>query len=200
MRGDELSELHYITPIANVASICRRGILSHRRARTLGRESIAMEDIQMRRRNVVVPGGRPLHQYANLYICARNPMMYKRKDAHRTLTVLRISPAVLDLPGAVVTDGNASSGYTRFAPAPRGLDLVDRDRVFADDWRHPNTIEFWEHRRVKCAEVLVPDRIPPEYLLGAYVSCRESQGEIQQQLQAAGVTLQVSIDEHLFFL
>ena len=82
MRRDELPELHYITPIANVASICRHGILSHRRAGTVSHQSIAMEEIQERRRPVVVPGGRPLHEFVNLYICVRNPMMYKRRTQH----------------------------------------------------------------------------------------------------------------------
>lgn len=200
MRRDELPELHYITPIANVASICRLGILSHRRARLVDHQSVAMEEIQELRRTVVVPGGRRLHEYVNLYICARNPMMYKRRAQHPTLTILRVSPAVLDLPGVVVTSGNASSDYTRFAPAPGGLDLVDRELVFADDWRHPNQIEQWRHSSAKCAEVLVPDRVSPEHLAGAYVSCRESEAEIRQHLDAVDLALEVSIDRHLFFL
>jgi hypothetical protein len=60
--------------------------------------SVAMAQIQDRTRLIRVPGGRPLHEYANLYICARNPMMFKRRSDHGALCVLRVSTAVLDLP------------------------------------------------------------------------------------------------------
>ncbi len=78
MERHELTELHYITPIGNVPSILRQGILSHIRLQRVEHESVAMEEIQDRRAKVIVPGGLKLHEYVNLYICARNPMMYKR--------------------------------------------------------------------------------------------------------------------------
>lgn len=52
MRRDELTELHYITPSANLPTILRYGIHSHRRAE-VGRSkgilqpvSIAMQDVR----------------------------------------------------------------------------------------------------------------------------------------------------------
>src|SRR6185437_7286091 len=103
MTRAELDELGYIVPIATVPSILQRGILSHRRAEKIGHQSIALQDVQERRSRVVVPNGRPLHEYVNLYICPRNPMLFKRKDEHEELCVLRVSTNVLDLPNAVVT-------------------------------------------------------------------------------------------------
>ena len=41
--------------------------------------SVAMPAVQDRRARKIVPGGRRLHGYANLYICARNPMMFVRR-------------------------------------------------------------------------------------------------------------------------
>lgn len=133
MRREELTELHYITHMDNVQSILRLGILSNRRAAKVTHTSVAMQQVQDRRAQVVVPGGRKLHDYVNLYICARNPMLYKRQGQHLELCVLQVSTDVLDLPGVVVTDANASSDYTRFAAAPAGLSIVDRDLTFADD-------------------------------------------------------------------
>ena len=118
MRRAELDELGYIVPIATVPSILRMGILSHKRARGLQHESIALEGVQDRRAAKVVPKGRPLHDYANLYICPRNPILLKRSDMHETICVLRVSPDVLDIPNAIVTDGNAASKYVSFRPAP----------------------------------------------------------------------------------
>jgi hypothetical protein len=124
----DLSELHYITPTANVPSILQHGILSFGRAQSLGPASVAMKPVQNRRAGKRVPGGRPLHDYANLYICARNPMLFVRSSQHQTLCVLAVRTDVLDLPGVVIADGNAASNYTAFWPSPEGLRKVDRRR------------------------------------------------------------------------
>lgn len=177
MERHELHELHYLTPIVNVPSILRRGILSYRRAARFNPPSIAAPDIQARRANkrVPVPGkvrGRLLHDYVNLYICGRNPMMYKRRGAHADLCVLQIDPSVLDLDGVIITDQNAASEHVRFHAAPDGLQYVDRERTFADDWRHPGDArDYYRHRSQKCAEVLVPDQVATTFILGAHVSC-----------------------------
>ena len=39
-----------------------------------------MAEIQGRRDLVMVPNGRSLHEYANLYFDQRNPMMFKRRN------------------------------------------------------------------------------------------------------------------------
>ena len=176
MKREDLDALHYITPIANVLSILTHGIMSHRRATKLPHQSIAMTEIQDRRQKVVIPNARPLHEYVNLYLCARNPMTYRRKAEHRSICVLRISPDVLDLPGVVIADQNASSDYVRFSPSPAGLAHTDREMVFAERWTHPgDPIEQFRHRSIKCAEVLVPDRVDASYIIGAYVSGPEGQ-------------------------
>lgn len=86
-----VTELHCIMPIANAHSVMTNGILSHEQAAKLAHRSVAMAEIQDRRDKVHVPGGLRLHQYANLYFHARNPMMFKRKDQAGSLCVLRVS-------------------------------------------------------------------------------------------------------------
>lgn len=199
MKREELEELHYIMPIVNVPSICSHGILSHNKAETVEHESCAMQEIQDRRAKVIVPGGKPLHDYANLYFHARNPMMYKRKENHTFLCVLMVSTGVLDLPGVVITDCNAASDYTRFKPAPTGLDIVDSNLVFAEYWTHPDPFEEYRHKSIKCAEVLVPDRVDPRFISGVYVSCDESCDELTQTLTKAILTLEVVVNSYLFF-
>ncbi len=196
MRREDIAELHYITPIANVASILRHGILSNRLVGELIHASVALPQVQDRRARVVVPGGRPLHEYANLYFHARNPMMYKRKEQHGDLCVLRVEIEVLDLPDVVVTDMNAAKDIARFYAPARGLDRIDRGLVFADDWRHPgDLLAYQRHRGIKCAEVLVADRVDPSHITGAYVSGEGSRvllGEV-----APG--LRINANPHLFF-
>ncbi|HLV79731.1 MAG TPA: DUF4433 domain-containing protein [Chthonomonadaceae bacterium] len=202
MKREELTELHFITPSANLPTILRFGIQSHRRVE-VGRKkgilqpvSIAMQEVQDIREGVRVPGGLALHEYVNLYICARNPMLFKRQDQHLEICVLRVDTAVLDIAGAVVTDMNAAKGIARFAPAPEGLEIVNREMVFAEDWRHPgDPVAYERHRAIKCAEVLIPDQVTSVYIKGAYVSCQEALARVK----AIAQTLQVTIDSHLFF-
>lgn len=202
MRREELTELHFITPHSNLTSLLQYGIQSHRRAE-IGRRkgllqaaSIAMQEVQDIREGVRVPGGRELHDYANLYLCARNPMMFKRKDSHAELCVLRLAPTVLEIEGAIVTDRNAAAGICRFWNAAEGLKNINREMVFADDWRHPNDqIAYYKHKAIKCAEVLIPNFIPPKYIVGAYVSC----GETADKIKEITPDLSIDINEKLFF-
>lgn len=173
MEPSEVTELHYLTPIANLSSIMERGILSHRRAEAVDHVSIADEDIQDRRRGKRVPNGRMLHDYANVYFDARNPMMYRRLSRRAEVAVIRVSPAVLDQPGTVITDGNAASAATRFYASPAGLAALDRDRVYAEYWTDSNLWEQWERKRQRCAEVLVPDVIVLALIRGCYV-CQDA--------------------------
>jgi len=195
MTRAELHELGYIVPIATVPSVLQHGILSHRRAENIAHGSIALQDVQNLRARKVVPNGRALHEYANLYICPRNPMLLKKSDIHEQICVLRVSADVLDIRNVVVTDSNAASKYVSFKPAPEGLAIVDRDRTFAEWWTHDDQIEQWRHSSQKCAEVLVPDRVPPNYIIGAYVSCDGSREGLQRLVPG----LPITVDAHLFF-
>ena len=197
MDRNELTELHYITDIRNIPSIMKLGILSHKLASKIPHVSVAMEEIQEKRRKKVVPGGRPLHEYVNLYIHARNKMLYKRKEQHNSLCILRISPEVLNIPGSIVVDKNASSAYARFYPSPEGLIHLDGELVFADSWTHPeDKIAEWRHGSIRCAEVLVPDKIPISFINGVYVSGIEA----KRKAEDLGILCQITIDPQLFFL
>ncbi len=200
MRREDLEMFHYITPIANVPKILDYGIFAHLWVQNLRHESVALPQVQDRRSRVTVPDGRPhgrpLHDYANLYFCARNPMLYYLKDHHAKLCVLHVSVDVLDLPGVVVTDRNAARRDARFSPASSGLDHIDWRRVFANDWQHPGDSQAQDdHKGIKCAEVLVPYRVPPKYILGAYVPCRETRATLRNLVPS----LVVAVNPHLFF-
>ncbi|MFX0202809.1 MAG: DUF4433 domain-containing protein [Candidatus Hodarchaeota archaeon] len=196
MDRSELPELHYIAPIENIRSILVRGILSNRRARPLNPATVAMREIQDIRAGKSVPNGRLLHDYANLYICARNPMLRKLRAHHLDICVFAINTDVLDLPYVVIADGNAASSYTAFWSSPGGLAKIDGDRVFAEYWTNDDQIQEWYNKRVKCAEVLIPDRVEPRFIRGAYVSCQLS----EQKLLGEGFDRPITIDSHLFFI
>lgn len=188
-------ELHYITPITNLPSIMKRGILSKVRADPLSPSTVADANVQDIRDGKVVPNGRPLHEYANLYFDARNPMMFKRRSLRHDIVVVRVSPDVLDLPGVVIADGNAASTGTTFYASPQGLQSLAEDRVYATYWTDP---DFWmqiDKKRQRCAEVLVPDVIPAAYIRGCY-ACTEGV-RTACETQVPGIVVEVS--KHVFF-
>ncbi len=206
MTFDELEELHYITSIGNMDSILNLGILSHRGARTIQHQSVAMREIQERRQGVVVPGlrgNRPLHEYANLYFHARNPMLYqivhRSTDMHKEICIVKISKEILNRVGVIVSDKNASSEYVRFYNVRDGLRMLDTGFIFAQYWNHDDPIEKYIRTSIKCAEVLVPDIVPIDYILGAYVSCDESRLKLYNKIGNIRQDFEISINPDLFF-
>jgi len=197
MRREDLHELHYISLLDNIQSIVARGILSHVRASKVPHQSWD-SGVQDRRRHTRVPGGRRLHEYVNLYFHARNPALFKLvreiKD-HKDLCVFRVSSDVLDIPGTIITDMNAARRWCRFEPAPDGLAVVGKELVLAEWWTDDDPVEQDRRKAHRCAEVLVPDRVPPEYLMGAYASCSLAKA----RFDALNTGLEVTVDEHMFF-
>jgi hypothetical protein len=198
MDRNELTELHYITPRENVRSIAERGILSNARARVVGHASVANEEVQRRRTERAIPGGRRLHDYANLYVNGRNAMMYRilndydltRRVAASDLLVLRVAVDILDTNGVVVTDINAAADVApRWHTVADGVARLDRDEVFATQWRD------YTHRQRMMAEVLVPDRVPPEFIFGAYVVSDDAAAALAQTFP----TLDPEVNPKMFF-
>jgi hypothetical protein len=122
-------------------------------------------------------------------------MLYVLRDHHRDLAVLRIDPSILDLPEVVIADGNASSEYTRFYPSPTGLSNLRDELIFAEYWTDDDLFEYWNKKRIKCAEVLVPDQVDPSLIMSSYVSGRES----EVRLRELGITHPIDIRPWLFF-
>lgn len=195
MIRSDLEELHYITPIDNLPSIISKGILCYREAQEQNPTSVASEEVQDIRSKKVVPNGLPLHQYANVYFTARNPMLYKLRHQRNKLIILGVNPDLLDLPGVVIADGNAASDYTAFWPSPNGLERVDDELVFADYWTDDNIFDYWAKKRIKCAEVLVPRCVEPRYIVRIIAPSEE----IRVLIQATGVDLPIYVSGNLFF-
>ena len=196
MNRSDITELHYIALIANVPSIVERGILSNARAAQVPHQSLAMAEVQEKRRPKQIPGGRRLHEYVNLYFDAHNPMLSSRRSRNDEICILRIDPAVLDAPGVIVADRNASSKWARFLPAADGMRAIDRDRVFATFWIHrEDPYDEIRHKSEKCAEALVPDHVQPELIMGVYVANPAA----LSNYQALNVQLPVGVKRAIFF-
>lgn len=197
MDRSRLSELHFIAHLANVSSILQHGILCHRRARRVNYVSVASSDVQQRRQRKKVPSGRHyrlLHDYANLYLDARNAMLYSLLEHWEgSLTVLAVDPLVLDLPGVVVADRNAASGIVRFSSvAEGGIEALDERVVFARYWADSEDL-----KQRRCAEVLVPGKVDPRWIRRAHVPDRITQRKLAQRLGAHALPIEVA--PYLFF-
>jgi len=196
MKRKNVIALYYITPIENIPSIIKNGILSHNKAKGIKSYSIAMKEIQERRKDKEIPGAGMLHDYANLYFDAHNPMLSRCREHNDKICVLCVSPDVMSLFGVIVSDHNAASEYARFYKIEEGLMALDESMVFAQSWKHPeNEVEEWKHKSVKCAEVLIPGKIAPGYITQAYVANKEA----EKLFKSLKITLQVTIKSDIFF-
>lgn len=198
MRRSEISELHYIAAFGNLESILRQGLLSHDRVQSLSHESIAADSVQQLRAGKTV-AGRRLHSYVNLYLWARNPMLYQRftAEGRRDICVLSIHASALELPGVVITDRNAATRMHRAEyVANGGLEFVDRATTFAHRWTHVDKLEYERRKAATQAEVLVPDRVPPRYIRGAYLPSRPACAALHAKVPA----LRMRPWPYLFFL
>ena len=196
MNRSDIKELHFITPIENISSILRYGILSHNLSQKLHHRSVAMPEIQDKRRNKKIPNAGNLHDYANLYFDAHNPMLSRVRDRNNEICILHVTTEILDLPGVIIADQNAASDYVRFYSVSSGLTAINKDMIFARYWTHPeNQYEEWAHKSIKCAEVLVPDKVEPEYIKGAYVANETA----AKTLKKLNVQLTVIIKGDIFF-
>ncbi len=196
MNRSDVTELHYIAPVANLQSILQRGILSHAGARRYLSMSVADDDVQARRAIRDIPGGLKLHQYANLYFNARNAMLYKITRSPvvspaNDLAILRVHPSVLDRTGVVITETNAAAGiHPRWHPVEAGLAVLRKEQLFAEYWTSSE-----ERKQRMMAEVLVPSPVPPTYVTGAYVVSENTVASLPQ----AACRLDVEVCPYMFF-
>ncbi len=103
---------------------------------------------------------------------------------------------IVNIKGAIIADRNASSDYVRFYPSPEGIVNIDKDLVFAEYWTHPEDLIFeWKHKSIKCAEILIPDRVDPEFIEGLYVSEAKTRNIIRKM----GILLPIEVNPCLFF-
>lgn len=189
-----VTELHCIMPIDNLPSVAQHGLISYERASQLPHRSVALQPVQERRDVISVPQGLRLHQYANLYFHARNPMLFKRLGEADSLCILRVSTAALGIPRTVITDQNAASKYVRFY-APNQWQNLDFDRIYAESWQDQDSIQYWQKKSAKCAEVLVEHCVPANLIFGAYV-----RNDISQRfLESMNTGFPSEINGYMFF-
>jgi O-acetyl-ADP-ribose deacetylase (regulator of RNase III) len=194
----DIKSLFYITHVDNVPSILRNGILSHGRVESQKVPFTPIYDSQIvsNRKEKSTPEGKSLWEYANLYFQPRNPMMYRvvHEKSKKELAVIGVKPSVLQLPDAIVTDGNAANNPTQFFPAAKGRAVIEAQwKVIQSEWWN----DLDGSKRKIMAECLVPERIGPEYVHTVFVADHETQSRVLGML--GHTTIPVVPEPAVFF-
>ena len=122
-------------------------------------------------------------------------MLYKRQGQADDLCVLAISSSALDIDGCIVTDRNAATELVKFYSPEAGIDQIGFEKVFAKYWTHDDPYEQANHKAIKCAEVLVPYKIPFDLVKGAYVVSDEA----KQKMIDAGFDRKTVVAPKVFY-
>lgn len=187
--------VYNIMPINNIPSVLEHGIICFNQIQPLHHASIAMTEVQARRDKVEIPNGLHLHEYANFYFSYHNPMLYKRKDQAEEFCILALSSKIIDIEGCIVSDRNAAAALARFYSPHDGLEELDFTTIHAKYWTDPDLLIMREKKAIKCAEILIPYRVPPSYIVEACVVNEE----IKIQLKELGFDKKITINPHVFF-
>lgn len=193
-----IKELYYITHIDNVPSILERGILCHQtiEEKKIDFTAIYSKEIVSRRAQKIVPGGKNLWAFANLYFQARNPMLYKviHDKPLDEVVVLGIRRDVMNLKEALITDGNAANSPTT---------IISRSKAAKSFWAEiiSNTQKEWWNqedgsKRKIMAECLVPEMISPEYIQTIYTPNLKVKGKLESIL---GIDIPIVPEADMFF-
>ena len=184
-----------IMPIDNISSVINSGILSFNNVKNASHTSVALTPVQERRENVIIPNGGKLHSYANLYFTYHNPMLYRLQDKAESLCILAIDTDVLEIPGCILSDRNASTFLAKFYSPEDGFDCINFNLVYAKDWRDIDTYEYLKKKAIKCAEILVPNCVPYEYITSACVLNDKS----KKRLIDSGFNKEIIVNSSVFY-
>ena len=108
-----------------------------------------------------------------------------------------IAKEILDIEGAIISDRNAASSYANYYMPEIGLNKINYELIYERYWvdqtDDPRTA--FKKKSIKCAEVLIPDFIPYEYVRFAVVVSPE----VSQKLIMTGFNKKIVIRPAMFF-
>lgn len=95
----------------------------------------------------------------------------------------------------VLSDRNAANDYVAFYPVRTGLNYLDFEKIYSRFWTHDDPMAKWIHGSMKCAEALVPNSVPVEYITGIIVY----NDTVKTRLELMGIRLQITVEGDMFF-
>lgn len=180
LKKNNINFLHYFCHINNLDSIIKNGIFSYNSVATVRSNYIDISDpkIQKRRNRLIFLTGKSVHDYVPLYFATQTPMQYvittsaptkgrfaKAKNDDLVFLDFELTD-IFDLEGVIFTDGNASSGYTKFYDKKSDLKNIDCEIINCSNDYYSTNGECYkeEWKRKKAAEVLVPEFLASKFI------------------------------------
>ena len=207
MNSDKFTEiskakyLYNIAPIDNLKSIIKYGILSKNKVKNLlPFTDISNIDVQNRRDNVILPNGKMLHDYANLYFNPRNAMLFyelNNKAAlcmQDSLCILRIDTQVLNFQNVFISDRNAAVGGAKFMKADE-INSLDFRKIYSESWNDEDPLKKMRLKALMMAEILVYNCIETCYIKEILVANERTLQKVRQ----LNLPIPVKIEKYLFF-
>ena len=197
----EIRNLYYISPIENLRSILREGILSHAEVQRRGIPFTPIYDASIveTRQQRMAPDGRSLWHFANLYFQPRNAMLYRVVSERKAkgIVVLALKPQVLEI-ASFISIGNAASPLSVILPKDEGLKALQEKEIWECFQR-----EWWAQedgsKRLMMSECLIPERVPPDYIQTIYVADRGDAEKVREILGPMAERIPVVPEPPMFF-
>jgi len=185
----KIEAFYHMTHIDNISSIMTNGLLAH--GNEFQKQDISDHAVNDRRSKLETVYLKPVHSYVPFYFNPKNAMLYRRKGIQEEIVILVFSKNLINEEGTVFTDGNASSGATRFFNNLEDLKWLK--------WNCLNDRSWYNHRdgrRVRMAEVLVPHRVGVEKLEKIICCSHKTYARLKQVVP---VHIDVELDRKFYF-
>jgi O-acetyl-ADP-ribose deacetylase (regulator of RNase III) len=178
----KLEELYYITHINNLPSILKNGILSGNNVIKKGIMPVRIVDKELveKRSFLKIPLKKGLFDYVALYFQPRNAMLYRivRFGSYSIddIVILELdSKKILKMQDVVITDGNPVHPLTHFLENVNEKHIKKiREQINKSWW-----IEEDGSKRKMMAECLVPEMVPPNYIISVYTATEKATQKIK---------------------
>ena len=190
---------YHITHLDNLASILADGILCRNRIEKYRDISNLQIQDHRHRKTLSQNDHVTLHDCVPMFVASKPPMLSALRDQQEHLVYLHIDPAVLSLPGVEFTDGNARSNDTCFFCRPEDLDRLDWSVLRATYWGDEDEEKHRENKRLRSAEVLVPDQVPVDHILSITVMTLDARDQVARIVRVAKRPVPLQVDSSMYY-
>jgi hypothetical protein len=130
------------------------------------------------------------HGYVPLFFADNTPMLYVKVQAESdSICLLEISNEVKDIAGVLFSNGNVASQETVVYGSLDGITNEEWKIIYS---RQPT---YWDRKRIRSAEVLVPFKVPVKYIKSISVTSIKS--NLQALLSVMNAKLGIPVNMNL---
>lgn len=194
----QLGPATHMTHISNLSDIVASGILSHNRMKGLSYFDLSDASVQLGREQKVIPHtSQPLHDFVPIYFGWKTPMVMRHQDKNEEIIFLRFSLNILQMPGAIFSDGNARSHATKFFSFTGIDDLSVLNPKAINDVKW---VGDEEKKRQKQAEILIPQAVAFSQVFDIVCHSQSAENRILAILKKSGIIKRILINPGWYFV